>query len=131
VPYTFLSDEWFAEVEKIRSDAADQVPPSIADVTLNVVVTGGPDGDRQMHLAHGAVQPGLVDGAPTKMTVPFEVAREAFVDGNQQAAMQAFMSGQIKVEGDMGKIMGIQAATASPTAEQQEVQKRIRAMTAS
>ena len=31
-----------------------------------------------------------------------------FIEGNQQAAMQAFMSGQIKVEGDMTKLMAMQ-----------------------
>ena len=65
------------------------------------------------------------------MTVPFDVARQAFVEGNQSAAMQAFMSGQIKVEGDMSKIMTIQSATSNPTPEQQQVQERIREMTAS
>ena len=48
-----------------------------------------------------------------------------FIDGNQQAGMQAFMSGQIKVEGDMTKLMAMQAG-GPPTEEQQAFQVKIR-----
>jgi putative sterol carrier protein len=34
------------------------------------------------------------------------------VENDQSAAMQAFMSGQIQVEGDMAKLMSMQAAGA-------------------
>ena len=37
-----------------------------------------------------------------------------FIEGNQQAAMQAFMSGQIKVEGDMTKLMAMQGQRRRP-----------------
>jgi putative sterol carrier protein len=52
-----------------------------------------------------------------------------FIDGNQQAAMQAFMSGQIKVEGDMTKLMAMQAG-GPPTAEQVAFQEKIKGLTA-
>jgi len=44
------------------------------------------------------------------------VARQMFVEGNQQAAMQAFMGGQIKVEGDMTKLMAMQNSGGDPAA---------------
>ena len=37
----------------------------------------------------------------------YAVAKKLFVDGDQAAGMQAFMSGQIKVEGDMSKLMAM------------------------
>ncbi len=40
------------------------------------------------------------------------------------------MSGQIKVEGDMGKLMSMQSA-GGPTPQQQELEMRILAMTES
>jgi putative sterol carrier protein len=52
-----------------------------------------------------------------------------FIDGNQQAGMQAFMSGQIKVEGDMTKLMAMQAG-GPPSEEQQAFQAKLRDMTA-
>lgn len=127
MPETFLSDAWFAEVDRLR----DQMPapnPAVADLVLNIVVTGGPDGDREIRMEKGQFEQGLVDGAPTKLTVPYEVAKAIFIDGNPQAGMQAFMAGQIKVEGDMSKLMAMQGS--APTPEQQEFTKKLQAITA-
>ena len=107
MPYQFLSDEWLDEVKKLAAENADAAA-NAPDIQLNVVVTGGPQGDRELHLDKGVFAGGLIEGAPTKLTVPYSVARAMFIEGNQQAAMQAFMSGQIKVEGDMTKLMAMQ-----------------------
>ena len=123
----FLSDAWFDEVEKLRSEAPEP-PAGLADLTLNIVITGGPEGDKEVHSKAGQFERGLVDGAPTKLTVPFDVAKAIFIEGNQQAGMQAFMSGQIKVEGDMSKLMAMQAQ-GGPSAEQQAFQQKIKDLT--
>lgn len=125
--FEFLSEEWFAEAKKI-SDAAgdDAAPPS--DLCLNIVVTGGPGGDKEVHLKGGQFAQGLVDDAPTKLTVPYEVAKKTFVEGDQQAGMQAFMQGQIKVEGDMSKLMAMQSQQPSPA--QAEITNKIKEITA-
>jgi hypothetical protein len=126
--FQFLSDEWLAEVKKI----ADENPDAAAgapDIQLNVVVTGGPQGDRELHLEKGTFAGGLIDGAPTKLTVPYSVARAMFIEGNQQAAMQAFMSGQIKVEGDMTKLMAMQNQGGGGGAAE-ELQKKLQEITA-
>jgi hypothetical protein len=127
--HTFLSDEWFDAVEGLR-DEAPEPPPAMKELTLNIVVAGGPDGDREIHMTGGQFERGLVDSAPTKLTVPYDVAKSMFIDGNQQAGMQAFMSGQIKVEGDMSKLMAMQAGGGAPSAEQQEFQAKIKELTA-
>ncbi len=126
--HVFLSDDWFEAVEGLR-DEAPEPAPAMKDLKLNIVVAGGPDGDREIHMAGGQFERGLVEGAPTKLTVPYDVAKAMFIEGNQQAAMQAFMSGQIKVEGDMTKLMAMQAGGA-PTAEQQAFQAKITELTA-
>ena len=126
--HTFLSDDWFDAVEGLR-DEAPEPPAAMKDMKLNIVVAGGPDGDREIHMAAGQFERGLVEDAPTKLTVPYEVAKSMFIDGNQQAGMQAFMSGQIKVEGDMTKLMAMQSGGA-PTAEQQAFQTKIKDLTA-
>lgn len=125
--HVFLSDDWFDAVEGLREEMPE---PSAAmkDMKLNVVVAGGPDGDREIHMAGGNFERGLTDDAPTKLTVPYDVAKSMFIDGNQQAGMQAFMSGQIKVEGDMTKLMAMQAG-GPPTAEQQAFQEKIKDLT--
>ena len=126
MPYTFLSDEWLAEVKKLadESGGGSGMPDSI---TLNMVVTGGPQGDRELHVTGGKFESGLLDSAPTKLTVPYDVAKKMFVDGDQSSAMQAFMSGQIKVEGDMSKLMAMQGQNSGGNAD---LQKKLQEITA-
>ena len=128
MPHVFLSDDWFDAVEGLR-DEMPEPPAALKDLVINIVVAGGPDGDREIHMARGQFERGLAEGAPTKLTVPFDVAKSMFIDGNQQAGMQAFMSGQIKVEGDMSRLMAMQAA-GGPTPEQIAVQEKLKALTA-
>ena len=124
MPHTFLSDDWLAEAKKIADEAGGGGFPG--DIQLNFTVTGGPEGDKELHVANGVFAAGHVE-APTKLTVPFSVAKDMFVNGNQQAGMQAFMSGQIKVEGDMTKLMAMQSSAPDPTAL--EVAARIKEIT--
>lgn len=124
----FLSDEWFEQVRKIRDEVNPPAPTGpAADIKLNIVVTGAPGGDKEIHMNAGDFGEGLIE-APTKMTVPYEVAKQVFIEGNQQAGMQAFMQGQVKVEGDMSKLMAMQ--TVQPTPEQQQLQAKIKEITA-
>jgi hypothetical protein len=127
--HTFLSDEWLDAAKAIAEEAGgDGAMP--AGVELNLVVTGGPQGDRELHLKDGNFATGLIDSAPTKLTVPYTVARQMFVEGNQQAAMQAFMGGQIKVEGDMTKLMAMQAGGGGDPAAAAAVAEKIKGITA-
>ena len=124
----FLSDDWMAEVRKMYDEAKMPAPTGpMADLKINIVVTGGPSGDKEIHMAAGEFEEGLAADAPTKLTVPYDVAKAVFVEGNQQAAMQAFMQGQVKVEGDMSKLMAMQ--TAAPSPEQTALQEKIKAIT--
>jgi hypothetical protein len=126
--HDFLSDDWFAEAKKLRDEANLPAPTGpAADMKLNIVVTGAPGGDKEVHVQGGEFGEGLLDDAPTKLTVPYEVAKKTFIDNDQQAGMQAFMQGQIKVEGDMSKLMAMQ--TVQPSAEETEVLNRIAAAT--
>jgi putative sterol carrier protein len=64
------------------------------------------------------------------VTLDYETAKAVLVDGNMQIAMQAFMAGKIKAEGDLTKLMALQASGVSavdPTAA--EIAKRIQDLT--
>ena len=102
------------------------MPPT---AEINMVVTGGPEGDKELHVANGQFNTGLMDNAPTKLTLPYDVAKDMFINGNQQAAMQAFMSGKIKVEGDMTKLMAMQGGANPDPAAAEALQKRIKEVT--
>jgi hypothetical protein len=118
--YPFLSDAWFDAVESLR-DKAPAAPEEVAEIAVNMVVTGGPEGDRALHFAAGRFDRGMVDGAPTTVTVPHRVARAMLVDLDPEVAITAFMTGEIRVEGDLTKLMELQqsgGAMLAPTPEQ-------------
>lgn len=123
----FLSDEWFAKVDELRAEAGDiEAPAALADLVINITISG--DNEQQMALVGGMIEKGHKDGAPTTMILPADLAKRIFIEGDQSAGMQGFMSGQIRIEGDMSKLMALQ--TAQPTASQVELMKKIAAITA-
>ena len=118
--YPFLSDAWFDAVEALR-DKAPSAPEEVADIAVNMVVTGGPDGDRTLHFAEGRFDRGLVEGAPTTVTVPHRVARSMLVDLDPEAAITAFMNGRDPGRGRHHPADGAAAsagAMLTPTPEQ-------------
>ena len=126
--HVFLSDSWFDEAERIRAEVAPPVPDAVKDLVINLVVTGGPEGDIEARMDGGRFAKGLSTQAPTKLTVPYDVAKKMFIENDQTASMQAFMNGQIKVEGDMARLMAMQAG-GPPSQEAQKVQAAVAAMT--
>lgn len=128
MPNPFLSDAWLDELQKVAADSGGGMMPD--SVKLNLVVSGTPEGDKEMHVADGTFAKGLLGECPTKMTVPYDVAKSMFINGDQQAAMQAFMNGQIKVEGDMSQLMAMQGqAGGAPDDAARAMQAKIREMT--
>lgn len=124
----FLSDEWFAKVKEVRAAAGDvEVPAALADLKINITVkTDG--GDKQMALVGGMIEEGHQADAPTTLVLPADLAKRIFIEGDQSAGMQGFMTGQLKIEGDMSKLMALQSA--QPSAEQKQLMKQIQELTA-
>jgi putative sterol carrier protein len=124
--HEFLSEDWFTAVEALRPEAPE--PPAVLkDLVINLTVTGTPDGDLDLRLDGGQLERGHAEDAPTTMTVPYDTAKSLFIMNDQAAAMQAFMSGQIKVTGDMTKLMMMQSAGTSP--EQQAFSQKLADLT--
>jgi putative sterol carrier protein len=126
--HAFLSDSWFKEAERLREEINPPVPDAIKNIVVNLVVKNGPQGDVEARIQGGKFEKGLAANAPTKLTVPYDVAKAMFISGDQQASMQAFMTGQIQVEGDMAVLMQMQMAGA-PSAEAVQLQERVKSMT--
>jgi hypothetical protein len=129
VAHSFMSNAWFDAIVKIRDEVGEiPVDEAIKEVVINLVVTDGPDGDQEMHVKAGNFDRGLVEGAPTKLTMPYEVARNLFVERDQQVAVQAFMSGQIKIEGEIGPLMQLRTPR-EDSPQSRELKERIREIT--
>lgn len=109
--HPFLSDEWLDTLIALNDEYSDKVPPPIVKMRLNQNVTGVPfgEGTVAMHTDTTEGRPivgrGHLDNPEVTITTDYETARALVVDGDQAAVMQAFMSGKIKVDGDMTKIM--------------------------
>ncbi len=115
----FLTDDWFATVEQLTAAAGDlNLPPALANLALNLVVDG-----TEVSLDAGKIQKGLSDNAKTTLNMDGETLRKVFLEFDMAAAMQAFMTGKIKVQGDMSQLMALQ--TAQPSAEQKALFKAV------
>lgn len=125
----FLSDSWFDEVDKIKAEVGDiEVDDTLKSIVLNVVITEHPDGDKEVCMVDGGFARGHKDEAGAKLTLPYSVAKAMFVDRDSQAGMQAFMSGQMQVDGDMSLLMQMQSA-GPPSDSAKEFGKKIAAIT--
>jgi hypothetical protein len=126
--HPFLSDAWFSQVDALIAAAGDlQIPPAMKAVEINITVTA-PGGDVALHLKDGLFTRGHRAGAATTITLATELARKIFVDGDAAAGVHAFLGGQIHVEGDLAQLVAMQ--TVEPSAPQQQLTRRIAAITA-
>nr|WP_317198547.1 SCP2 sterol-binding domain-containing protein [uncultured Psychrobacter sp.] len=123
----FLTDAWFDEVEQLGRDAGElNLPPALANMVINLKVS---DGDEviEANFADGLLHRGLNDEATTTLLLDRETLQSIITGFDMNQIMGAFMSGKIRVEGDMSQLMAVQ--TARPSAEQKELFKKVKAMT--
>lgn len=115
--FAFLSPEWIEAAREIRERYSSQTAPIEVAVRVNQVVTDVPFGDGELH-AHidtssGGVdlELGHLDEPDATITLSYETARALLVERDPAKVMQAFMSGGIQVDGDLMKVMAMQAST--------------------
>ncbi len=129
----FLSDEWTAEVKRLHAEVVTQSTPPAQSVRMNLVLTQSPLGDDtiEAHVDTSSgeviVDTGHVESPDLTVTVDYETAKAILVDGDAQAAMQAFMSGRIKIDGDMTLLLALQSTPVDPV--HQELAARVREIT--
>lgn len=132
--FPFLSEEWIAEARALREEYAGRTPGVPADLRMNLVVTSVPfgEGTQDAHLDTSTgelmLEQGHIEAPDVTLTLDYDTAKAIIVEQNQQAAMQAFMGGRIKVEGDMSKLLAMQSAPADPI--HAEIAARIKEITA-
>jgi hypothetical protein len=130
----FLSEAWIAEVKALRERYEGPLAKTPAPLRMNQHITDVPfgDGELQAHLdtTSGEVdlEFGFLADADLQVTLDYETARAIFVDLDAQAAMAAFLSGKIRVDGDLTKLMAMQDLF-SPSAQAIELAQAIREIT--
>lgn len=103
----FLSTEWFTKVSELRAAAQVEVPEQIANSVINVTLNDR-DSDNEVHLAAGEFVSGHREDAGVTLTLSSDLLRKVFLEMDSQAGMQAFFAGEIKVDGDVSKLMELQ-----------------------
>lgn len=126
--HKFLSDEWFTSVESLKNAAKDvEIPAMLQELIINISVTDE-EGETQLCLNNGLLQKGHHDAGVATMTLPKDYAYRIFIENDQSAGMSGFMEGKIQVDGDMSKLMSLQAV--QPTESLIELQSKIKEATA-
>jgi len=107
----FLSDEWFGRVRDLRNELSPiDVPAPYQGLTINLHVAQADGSTQAVSVTEGAFAPGAVAGAPVDVSLPADVAKKVFIDGDAAAGTAAFLSGQMRVEGDVAKLAALQTA---------------------
>ena len=135
--YQFLSDEWLEEARKIRAEYHDRTPQIPVSVRMNQVIQDVPFGDGVIH-AHVdtssgdlEMEMGHLESPDLTVTLSYDTAKAILVDGDAQAAMQAFLGGRIRVDGDITKMLALQTVGAGSAADPAalELAKRLQDIT--
>lgn len=83
---------------------------------MNQIVTELPFGEGELHIYVDTSQGfldmeiGELDDPDIIIALDYATAKALFVDMNPQAGIEAFMTGKIRVTGDMTKLMSLQGA---------------------
>lgn len=118
--YEFLSPEWLDAVRRLREEMPEPSSPPPVTMKMNVVVIETPfdGGDVKGHVDTSdgelLVEEGHLDAPDLTITVEYATAKAIFVEQDLGVAMQAFMAGKVKVQGDITKLMSLQAQVVTP-----------------
>jgi hypothetical protein len=133
MPAPFLSPEWMDQLhalhQEFRADAPVPEP-----MRVNLVVTGAPfdPSTVQAHIDTSAgeldLDLGHLDPVDLTVTVDYASARSILVDGDPGAVMQGFLAGSIRLDGDVTKVLALQAI--APGASASGLLDRLRDITA-
>ena len=138
MPHPFLSTEWMDAVKGIREKYAAEASKVATSIRMNQVITDAPSevaegGTVKTYLDTSSgdivMELGELDAPDLTVTTDYDTARKIFVEQDQAAGMQAFMSGKIKVQGDMMKMMAMQTSMPSDDTAK-KVADEIKAITA-
>ncbi|MEA2023621.1 MAG: SCP2 sterol-binding domain-containing protein [Actinomycetota bacterium] len=111
---TFLSEGHMTEAtEALNADAGFQTAMSGVDLGLQFEVTDAPDGAVSYYLSVGdgtaALELGVLDDDDSDASVTSDYDTSAAIAKGELNVQMAFMTGKIKVGGNMAKVMMYQS----------------------
>lgn len=136
--HAFLTPDWIEAAEEIRSQYRDSTPEIPVAVTVNLKVHDAPDevvsSEYHLDTSDGtlAFVDGNLDEADVTVSADYDLVRDLIINGDGEQFMRAFLGGQVQVQGDMARLMVLQAAMAQNAQSDaaQAVAEALRAVTA-
>ena len=109
--HEFLSPEWITGAKAVRDEYAAQMPDlAVPALRVNLLITGAPetvapDGVVHAHADTGgptlALDTGELADPDLTVTVDYDTAYDLLVEQKPNAALGAFLSGRIRLAGDL------------------------------
>lgn len=106
----FLSDEW-AQALKAELNASETFKEAAVGKTATIQqVIGGADGETHywISLADGAIDMGIGDAAEADATITETYDTAVAMARSELSPVTAFMTGKVKIAGNMGMLLGLQ-----------------------
>ncbi|MBA2311455.1 MAG: SCP2 sterol-binding domain-containing protein [Actinobacteria bacterium] len=108
----FLTEQWAQEVNRVLNSSADfKSAAGTKELRLEQVVTDAPQGPMTFYFklgeGRGEVGLGELANADATITQGYDIA--AAISRGETSPQQAFMKGEIKVTGNMMKLLQLQA----------------------
>jgi putative sterol carrier protein len=133
--HPFLSPEWMEAVRRIRDEMPAPDVPAVGLMKMNLLVSATPfDSDVKAHVDTSdgelVIEEGHLEAADLTVSVDYDTAKAVFVGLDFAVAMQAFMAGKVKVQGDITKLMMLGTQGAQPDAKAVAIGEAIRDVTA-
>ncbi len=120
----FLSTEW-AEAVKTQLNGNDEFRQASAGqhATIQQVITSG-EGDTHywIEIAEGTIDMGVGDAEGPDATITQSYETAVKLAKSELSVVTAFMTGKVKVAGNMGLLMGLQGALSQLPAAMQAVE---------
>jgi SCP-2 sterol transfer family. len=114
VAVKFLSKEWAASVkEALNKDEAFRSAAAGKKASIQQLITG-PEGqtDYWIMIDDGSIDMGLGDADKPDVTITQSYATAVALAKSELSAVTAYMTGKIKIGGNMGLLLGLQGVLA-------------------
>lgn len=123
----FLSQAWFDKLDELNSSSGElHLPPTLENLLINISISTETT-PHLLHLKAGKLHKNHISDAISTISIDQDTLQKLIVSNDTDTAIEAFMMGKIRIEGDMAQVMALQSAKPSP--EQKALYKRIKEMT--
>ncbi|MEP7060709.1 MAG: SCP2 sterol-binding domain-containing protein [Actinomycetota bacterium] len=107
----FLSTEWADAVKAaLNADSDFQAAAANQKATIQQVITGEEETHYWIVIADGTIDMGVGDSTAPDATITQSYETAVGLATGSVSAVTAFMTGKIKVAGNMGMLLGLQGA---------------------